>query len=253
MIGVAAVDRWAVSGTSWLHRTTPLPKWLIVAATVALAVVARSPWPLLAAYLLLILVVVSCRLPVRTFILASLLPIPMFGLVALTRWNGSAAVPLAIVGKGMNMTLSGLLVAATTPYPDLLAPPTRVLPPLLADSLVLTYRAVFILVARVGALWLAVRARGGFSPRPKPGALPWEARGTSWPRRMDVVTTGAALALLRGVDLSARFYEVMRLRGYQGRLSPTRSLRPQWTDWPALLLALALLALAIVAAGQNVA
>jgi energy-coupling factor transporter transmembrane protein EcfT len=240
MIGIAAVDRWAVSGTSWLHRATPLPKWLVLAATVLLAILARSPWPLIAAYLLLILTVVSCRLPVRAFVLASLLPVPMFGLVALSRWNGSASVPLTVIGKGMNMTLSGLLIAATTPYPDLLAPATRVLPPVIADSLVLTYRALFILLARAGSLWLAIRARGGFSRRPEPGTLPWDARGTSWRRRANVAATGVALSLLRGVDLSTRLYDVMRLRGYQGRLSPTRSLRPQWTDWPVVLLAVCL-------------
>jgi len=66
--------------------------------------------------------------------------------------------------------LAGLLVAATTPFPDLLAPATRVLPRVVGDSLVLTYRAVFILAARVESLWLAVRARGGFFARPAPGS-----------------------------------------------------------------------------------
>ena len=165
MIGVAALDRWSVSGSSWRHRTTPLPKLLVLAATVLLAILAHTPWPLAAAYVLLLVTVRSCRLPLHTFVLASLLPVPMFGLVAISRWNGSIAMPITIVGKGMNMTLSGLLVASTTPYPDLLAPATRVLPPIVADSLVLTYRALFILLARVEALWLTIRARGGFFRR----------------------------------------------------------------------------------------
>jgi hypothetical protein len=69
------------------------------------------------------------------------------------------------------------------------------------------------------------------------GALPWEARGTSWRRAADLAATGTALSLLRAIDLSTRLYDVMRLRGYQGQLRPTRALRPRWTDWPALLLA----------------
>ena len=55
-----------------------------------------------------------------------------------------------VIGKGINMTLSGLLVAATTPYPDLLAPATRVLPPLIADSLVLTYAESYATKVRLG-------------------------------------------------------------------------------------------------------
>jgi energy-coupling factor transporter transmembrane protein EcfT len=231
----------ATSGTSWLHRASPLAKWLLLASAVLLAILARSPWPLLGGYLLLLLTVASCRLPLRTFVLASLLPVPMFGLVALSRWNGSLGTPLTIVGKGMVTAMAGMLVAATTPYPDLLAPATRVLPPIVGDSLVLTYRALFILVARVEALWVAIRARGGFYRRPQPGALPWEARGTSWWRRLEIVTAGTALSLLRGVDLSTRLYDVMRLRGYQGKLRPTHSLALQWQDWRAALLAVGIM------------
>ncbi len=245
MIGVAALDRSAATGTSWLHRASPLAKWLIVAATVALAVLARSPWPLAGGYLLLLATAASCRLPLRAFFLASLLPVPAFGLVALSRWNGSPLGPLTIVGKGMNMTLAGLLVAATTPYPDLLAPATRVLPPILADSLVLTYRALFILLGRVESLWRAIHARGGFFARPAPGALPWDARGTSWRRRAELTTTGTAIALLRGVDLSTRLYDVMRLRGYQGKLAPTHPLGITRRDAPPLLLCLALVTLGV--------
>jgi cobalt/nickel transport system permease protein len=140
-----------------------------------------------------------------------------------------------------------LLVAATTPFPDLLALPTRLLPRVVADSLVLTYRAIFILADQVETFWLAVRARGGFVRRPAPGALPWAARGTTLGRRLDVTTTGLALSVLRGVDLSTRLYDVMRMRGYQGRLAPRRSLALRWTDWRPLALGAGLVALGLVA------
>ena len=35
---------------------------------------------------------------------------------------------------------------------------------------------------RVETLWLSIRVRGGFYPRPRPGALPWPARGGSGSR-----------------------------------------------------------------------
>jgi hypothetical protein len=52
-----------------------------------------------------------------------------------------------------------------------------------------------------------------------------------------VGASGAALAVLRGVDLSGRLYDVMRLRGYTGRLAPTQSLRLRRADWRPLALA----------------
>ncbi|MGH2353265.1 MAG: energy-coupling factor transporter transmembrane component T [Chloroflexota bacterium] len=244
---VADLDRWAAGGTSWLHRASALAKWLVLLSAVLLAILAWTPWALLAGYLALLLAAASCRLPLRPLLVLSLLPVPLVGLYALSRWDGSLATPLTIVSKGMVTAMAGLLVAATTPFPDLLAPATRVLPPVIADSLVLTYRAIFVLAGRVEALWLAIRARGGFFRRPAAGVLPWPARGTSLRRRFEVGTTGAALAVLRGADLSGRLYDVMRLRGYQGRLAPTRALALRRSDWQPLLLAGSLVALGLVA------
>ena len=66
-------------------------------------------------------------------------------------------------------------------------------------------------------------------------------------RRLDVTTTGLALSVLRGVDLSTRLYDVMRLRGYQGRPAPTRDLSLRPADWRPLLLAGVLVGLGTVA------
>jgi energy-coupling factor transporter transmembrane protein EcfT len=243
---IGDLDRWAAGGTSWLHRASPLAKWLILAGAIGLAILGATPWPLLAGYAVLAVAAATCRLPLGSLLLVSLLPVPLVGLYALSRWDGTLATPLTIVAKGMVTALAGLLVAATTPFPDLLAPATRVLPGPLGDSLVLSYRSIFILAERVEALWLTVRARGGFFRRPAPGTLPWAARGTTLARRLDVTTTGLALSVLRGIDLSTRLYDVMRLRGYQGRLAPTRPLALRWRDWRPLLLAAGLVGLGLV-------
>jgi energy-coupling factor transporter transmembrane protein EcfT len=244
---VRDLDRWAATGTSWLHRASPGAKWLLLAGAVGLAILGATPWPLLAGYAALVVAGLTCRLPMRSLLLASLLPVPLIGLYAVSRWDGTLATPLTIVAKGTVTALAGLLVAATTPFPDLLALPTRLLPRVVADSLVLTYRAIFILADQVETFWVAVRARGGFVRRPAPGTLPWAARGTTLGRRLDVTSTGLALSVLRGVDLSTRLYDVMRMRGYQGRLAPRRSLALRWTDWRPLALGAGLVALGLVA------
>lgn len=270
MMRLSALERWAAGGTSWLHRSSASAKWLLVFSVILLAMSARSPAPLVAAYLLLALAAATCGLPLRPLLLMSLMPAPMIGLFALSQWDGAAATPVVIVGKGVVTAFAGLLLAATTPYPDLLAPVTRILPRVVADSLVLTYRAVFILWGRVEMLRLAIRARGGFFSRPvstggaafgpsdpsglpsrshlvSSSSLPWPAMGTTWRRRFDVTATGAALAVLRGADLSTRLYDVMRLRGYQGKLATSQSLSFRPADWRPALLALALVAIGVFA------
>ena len=247
MLRIDTVDRLACSGTSWLHRSSPGAKWLLIGSAVGSAIVSIQAWPLIAGYGLLALAAASGGLPLGALLLTSLLPVPMFGLVAVSQWDGSLSTPVTIIAKGTLTALAGLLVAVTTPYPDLLAPATRVLPPVLADSLVLTYRALFILWSRVEMLWLAVRVRGAFFRRPRAGLLPWEARGTSLRRRIDVGTVGLSLAVLRGADLSTRLYDVMRLRGYRGRLAPTRSLAFRAADWRLVALGVLLLGLSAVA------
>jgi hypothetical protein len=205
------------------------------------AILSRQPLPLLAAYAVLAIAVRTSGVPLHALALGSLLPAPLVGLFAISQWDGQWAHSAAIVGKGIVTALASLTVAATTPYPDLLAPLTRVLPVVVGDSLVLAYRSIFILAGHVAGLATTIRARGGLPGRPAAGLLPWPARGASLRRRAEVVGTGGALALLRGVDLSSRLYEVMRLRGYAGRLAPARSLRPSPGDWRALLLGVAVL------------
>jgi energy-coupling factor transporter transmembrane protein EcfT len=254
MMRVASLDRWACLGTSWLHRASPVAKWLLLGSAILVVIVSHAPAPLFAAYGLLALAAATSGVPLGPLLLASLMPVPLVGLFALSRWAGTLpalAVPVTIVAKGMVTALAALLVAATTPYPDLLAPLTRVLPPVMADSLVVTYRAIFLLLAQVEALWLTIRVRGGFTSRPPAGALPWPAHGTALSRRLEIAAIGAGLSLLRAADLSGRLYDVMRLRGYQGRLAPTQTLALRREDWRVLLLSGSLLAVATISIARR--
>src|SRR5579883_3044186 len=136
MMRVASLDRWACLGASWLHRASPAAKWLLLGSAILVVIVSREPALLFLAYGLLALAAATSGVPLGPLLLASLMPVPLVGLFALSRWAGmlsSLAVPVTIVTKGMVTALAALLIAATTPYPDLLAPLTRVLPPVIAD------------------------------------------------------------------------------------------------------------------------
>jgi cobalt/nickel transport system permease protein len=116
--------------------------------------------------------------------------------------------PLVLFARPMVASLSAVWLVSTTPYPDLFAPLSRVLPRAVGDSLFLTYRAVFALLARVERMWTALRLRGAMArPVRQRFALMGEAVGT---------------VVLSGFDRSHRLYQAMQLRGHSGRVCGCR-------------------------------
>ena len=116
--------------------------------------------------------------------------------------------PLILIARPMVASLTAVWLVSTTPYPDLFAPLSRVLPRGVGDSLFLTYRAVFALLARVERMWSALRLRGAMQrPVRQRFGLLGEAVGT---------------VVLSGFDRSQRLYQAMQLRGHSGRICGCR-------------------------------
>jgi energy-coupling factor transporter transmembrane protein EcfT len=153
--------------------------------------------------------------------MATILPVPMVGLYALSHWQSDWSVIAVILAKGMVTVEASLLLMLTTPAPNLLAGPTRWLPAILSQSLVLTYRAVFTLWDRLASVQRAIQVRGGIRHRRAHG-FPWEAYGTPLLRLPQVGGIIVGMAVIRAIDLSATYDDALRLRGYRGLMHPTR-------------------------------
>ncbi len=236
-MSLATLDWWAHGYTSWLHGTTVAAKWALIGSAVTVAIWSQHPLTLATAVALLAAALASTPLPLRVLVIAAVAPLLFFGLYAVGMWDtsdprGSAIALGVVLGKGMVTTLAWVGVAATTPYPRLFGPLLRFLPRILSDGLLLSYRALFLLFDRAGHLWLALRLRAGLSRR----SLRHNGRALGG---------GMALLLVQAFDLSQRTYEVLHLRGYQGRLGAPVSIRPAWTDAWAMLLAAALVGLTV--------
>jgi energy-coupling factor transporter transmembrane protein EcfT len=116
--------------------------------------------------------------------------------------------PLILFARPMVASLTAVWLVASTPYPDLFAPLSRILPRAVGDSLFLTYRAVFALMDQVERMWKALRLRGAMArPVRQRFAVMGEAVGT---------------VVLAGFDRSHRLYQAMRLRGHSGRICGCR-------------------------------
>jgi cobalt/nickel transport system permease protein len=138
-------------------------------------------------------------------------------------WTLTASVEglerfISIALKSWLSVQAAIVMAATTPFPDLLhAMRTVGIPRLLVAMFGLTWRYIFVLVDEALRLMRARAARSGVSSANQKtkegGGILWRAQ----------VTGGMAGSLfLRGFDRSDRIYTAMLSRGYDGevRLMP---------------------------------
>ncbi len=204
-MNIAAIDYWANSGQSRLHGASALGKGLAAAAFVVAIVLATSPYLLAAIYLILVAGVFASRLPARRLFVTAAYPTVFALLFAASRWNGDWLVPAVILLKTLAAAQVMVLLITTTPYPDLFAAVGRVLPGLVADGLFVTYRSFFLLLREMDRMMIALRLRGGLTPRHLVSNLGNSSRALG-------------MLLVRAVDLSEKLYAVLRVRGYQGRL-----------------------------------
>jgi cobalt/nickel transport system permease protein len=227
---LAQIDSLASSGRTGWHHASAISKLLLAATLVLLAVSApglRLQLALLAAAAALAL---TSRLPLRLVLAAALYPLLVAGLFALLRWDGDPVAALRLALRPLTATLTAVWLVGTTPYPDLFAPLSRVLPRSVGDGLFLTYRSLFLLLTRIERLFHAMHLRGG--------------DGASVTRRLPLAGEGLATVVLHGFERSQRLYSTMLLRGHSGRICGCRHwAEPTTSDlWVALAGALVLAA-----------
>ena len=205
---VGRVDHAASSGTTAWHRASALSKLGLALLLVGLAVFSRSLALLAALHLLAWGLALSSRLPFR--VIAGILGYPLLftALFVAAGWDGTWAAPSRLALRPLTACLAAVWLVATTPYPDLFAPISRLLPRNVADALFIAYRALFDLMGRAERLLAALRLRGG-------GAAPLR-------RRLAVAGESVGTLALHGFGRSERLYATMLLRGHSGRICGCR-------------------------------
>jgi energy-coupling factor transporter transmembrane protein EcfT len=100
------------------------------------------------------------------------------------------------------------------------------------EGLFLTYRSTFILLELIGNLIRALRLRGGLTPG-------------RYLKNIINFSSGIGLLLVRGFDLSERFYGVMRIRGYNGKMAEVESKKLGKRDAAPILIGILICALSL--------
>ncbi|MGI5837115.1 MAG: energy-coupling factor transporter transmembrane component T family protein [Chloroflexota bacterium] len=229
---IGTIDYWAVGRSSPLHKASALSKVIAAGLLVASVIVTWDIFALLGIYLFAAAGIVLACLPVLRVLAVALYPAIFALLFAVSQWDGSLLGPLLVVGRALAAAAVMVTLIATTPYPQLFAVLRFVLPTLVADALFITYRSLFILLGLFGYLMTSLRLRGGLSKH----RFIHNARN---------LATGLGLMLVRSVALAERLYDVLRLRGYSGRLTGGTSWR-QFTKYDTYPLAASSLILAAV-------
>ena len=240
---------------SAVHRLDPRLKLVLALAFIfTCALIPPGAWP---AYILLFAVILAVELLSELgvgyilkraliafpFVLAALpliftVPGPTLFSLTIGPWTFTASLPgmerfLSITIKSWISVQAAILLASTTPFPDLLLAMRAIrIPPILISIFSLMWRYLFVLVDEAVRLIRARRSRSGESDLPgikSGGSLVWRAR-----------TTGgmAGSLFLRAFERSDRIYQAMLSRGYDGevRSHPLTSLTP--INWLILFLSL---------------
>jgi cobalt/nickel transport system permease protein len=205
---LAQVDYLACAGGTVWHRASAVVK-LGAAMLLVGAAVFVPGWPALSVLLVTaIVLVLTARLPLRLLLAAATTPIVFALVIVVASWNGEPSRAATLIARPVVAGIVALWLVGTTPYPDLFAPLSRVLPRAVGDGLFLTYRAVFTLLARIERLWKALFLRGALQgPLRRRAGMMGEAVGT---------------VVLYGFERSHRLYQVMHLRGHSGRICGCR-------------------------------
>jgi energy-coupling factor transporter transmembrane protein EcfT len=203
-VRLASADESATLGSSPLHRADPVAKLVAFGLALTAVVVSANVLVVASVAVALLAVVFAMRLPWRPMLVLASYP-AFFALLFAWAAAPDALSGALIVAKALCAALTAVLLMFTTPYPQVFAPLQRVLPQIVGDSLLMTYRSFFILLEGFARLVLAARLRAGIvSGQPV--------------RSAKAATRALGGLVLQTVDLSQRTWDVMHLRGYERRL-----------------------------------
>lgn len=165
----------------------------------------RNVYWLLGWYAIVFFLIVLAGLPLSRIVPLSLYPVVFALVFAFSSYNGNWAYFFSVVLKVIVASSTMLLFVSTTPYPRIFGSLGRIAPSGITAALFLIYRSVFILLDTLEALYTTMKLRGGFSLRRPVRSLKSLSRNLGY-------------LLIKALDTSERMYELMELRGFEGRI-----------------------------------
>jgi cobalt/nickel transport system permease protein len=207
---ITFIDRLSIKGDSFFHRVSPLVKVINTLGLVIMVGICNQPSKLVILLSVIILFLLLSRFPLLKLLHVFAYPM-VFGLIfAISSTSASAVYGVTVVLKAVVATGSILLLVSTTSYTEIFSWMALLLPDIVIDSLFLTYRSFFMLVAKAVNLFTAIRLRGGYNPL----KILFNIKNTA---KM------VGVMVIHSMDMSERIYNIFLLRGYNGKVLYPRS------------------------------
>lgn len=203
---VALIDYYANHGESFLHKATAQAKVLFAVLVISSVIITTEFYLLLAIYTALVAAAVWTRLSVLKVLTIAAYPAIFALLFVILSWNGSYLDAGVIMLKALTAALTMVMLIVTTPYPDVFKTLKPVLPGIIHDGLYLTYRSLFVLLEMMDELVKGLKIRGGLTRR-------------KYVRNIKNLSSGIGLVLIKGFDITEKYYGVMKVRGYSGKIA----------------------------------
>ncbi|NIP39171.1 MAG: hypothetical protein GWO07_13660 [Candidatus Dadabacteria bacterium] len=230
---IGAIDYYANFGKSFIHRLGSGIKIIFVISLIASIVLTKSLVILAGIYLLLIGLVIISKVPAIKVILLAAYPAIFAVIFAFASWSGSWVFTLLIILKALSASLCMVLLIITTSYPRVFSSLRPLLPDILFDALLLTYRSIFLLLGLLSNLFTALKVRGGFSKK-------------NYLKRLKNLSSGLGLLVIHGFDLSHNYYGVLNTRGYSGSFVVSgENGKEKYTDYLFMMLGFCTLVLTV--------
>jgi len=206
---LAYLDYLATSGKTLLHRSPAQLKILFSLVLIGVIIFTKKVLFLVIILSSLYLVVFLARLPFKKTFLISLYPLIfalIFAYASLGKgWEWFFVILLRVLGTATTM----ILLFSTTPFPCIFASLGKVFPEFLLTVFFMTYRSLFILFSIFEDIRTGFKLRAGFQiVHPK--------------RSLFNLAKALGYLILKGMDDSQRFYEGLKLRGFQGKIAHQR-------------------------------
>lgn len=202
---LALIDQLSNNGKSVFHKLTPTTKVIMTSLFIASIIVSRDVYRISVVIAVVLSYFVISKLPLKEVLGLAMYPAFFSTLFALFEFQESFTAGLLIIFRGLGAALTMIFLITTTSYIDVFTILGLIVPKVIVDLLIFTYRSFFILLDRVGNTIRSIKLRGGF----KKFAFFGNIRS---------LTGMTAVLLLHSLDMGERMYKIYTLRGYNPEL-----------------------------------
>jgi len=235
---IAAIDNMANNGNSFLHHAQPIIKIIISLLFLIGLIVSNHIGKALVLLAVPVFFILLSKVNIRQILHLAAYPLVFSLIFAFIRMQQSWTLGVLVLIKALGTALNMLLLLATTPYTDLFGVLSGILPGIIVDVFLFTYRSLFILLEKLENMVRSIRLKGGLHPV----RLFFNLKN---------LAGAVAVMIIHAFDMSERMYRIYSLRGYDGKIPLTKGRRPiSLAD--ALLLLFALIVLTGVLVPWNI-